>query len=335
MRKCFALFVCSVLLTTFAARAGQVVIRAGNTLPDDHAVNLGFFKFKELVAARSNGEIVIDIFTNGQLGSSDRELLDAAQMNNIGMCSVAGTNVTATAKEFSINDLFFAYDSPEMAWAVFDGPAGRKLLASLERVGLKGLPGMEDGFRNLTNNRRTVLTVDDLRGIKMRVAENPVQIAAWKALGASPTPMAWGELFTAMQQGTLDGQECTVVSIDTMHFYEVQKFMSLTRHNYTSHFSIFSKELWDGLTPAQQTLIEECHAEAVRFQRNLATERTSGLLDKLRALGTLEITELNPEQMATFRERCRDVNEKIIKDRVGADLYDLFMSEIEKFRTEN
>ncbi len=338
MKKPFALLLGLLLLAAaFAtpAFAGQIVIKIGHTLPEDGAIHQGHLKFKELLEARSNGLFSVEVYSSGQLGGSDRELLDATQMNNITMCSVAGTNVASFAKEFSINDMFFAYDSPMMARAVFDGPAGQLMLESMERIGIKGFVGMEDGFRNLTNNRRKVVTVEDLRGIKMRVAENPVQIAAWKALGASPTPMSWGELFTALQQGTLDGQECTISSIDIMHFYEVQKYLSLTYHNYTSHFSMFSKEFFDSLTPEQQTMVVDCHTEARAYQRDLLTKMESNLVEKLRNLGTIEITELTPEQLSDFRAQCQEINDTLVKERSGPELYNLFQTEIANYRKNN
>lgn len=320
------MFLLAVGLSSVAL--AEVKIKIGHGVPENNSMHLGFLKFKELIEAKSNGEFVVDIFPNQQLGG-DRELTEALMMNNVTLTAVSGNNLAPFAKEYFVTDLFFIAPDQAKARAIYDSEAGKKLLSSLEPLGIKGLGNMENGFRNLTNSKREVKTPEDLSGIKMRVPENPVQIAAWKSLGASPTPMAWSELFTALQQGTLDGQESTIESIYTMHFNEVQKFMSITRHHYTPYTVIASKDFYDGLTEAQRAVFDEAISEAIAYQREEAQRLETEYLEKIMQKGNLNVTVLTAEELAAFRGKLGDVNE-MVKERCGAEIFDAFMAEINK-----
>ncbi len=320
------------VIAGFATRAdaATVNIKIGHGVPENTSMHYGFTQFKEMIEARSP-DFKVEIYPNQQLGG-DRELTEALQMNNVSMTAVSGNNLAPFAKEFFVTDLFFIADTHEKAQAIYDSPAAKQLFGYLEPIGIKGLGAFENGFRHLTNSKRPVLFPSDLAGIKMRVPENPVQIAAWKTLGASPTPMAWGELFTALQQGTLDSQESTIESIYSMHFDEVQKYLSLSRHTYTSHVVIASLEFYENeMNDEQRAIFDECVAEAVRLQRIKARELEDDYLEQIRAKGSLEIVEFGEENTAAFRALMDDVN-KIIKERCGADIYDAFTAEIEKHR---
>ncbi len=330
MKKLLSLFLVSSLVFGAAAiGAAELVIKAGHPTPETASLHKGFLKFKELIEAKSGGKIAVEIYPNQQVGG-DREMIESLQMNNLSITSVSGTNVTSFAKQFSITDLFFVFDTHAKARAVYDSAAGKLLFSYLEPIGIKGVGVMENGFRNFTNSKRPVAKVEDLKGIKMRVAENPVQIAAWKALGASPTPMAWGELFTALQQGTLDGQEATIENIGVMHFDEVQKYLSITRHNYTPFVVLASKDFYDRLSAQQRAWFDESMAEAVLYQRDQAKANEDRQLATLKANGKIAITEFGAAELSEFRARCAEINEKMVKERCGPEIYNAFMAEIEK-----
>ncbi len=333
MKKSIKLIAASLLLTAAlglfsVATAGQVKVKIGHGIPENGSMHLGFVKFKELIEAKSKGEFAVEIYPNQQLGG-DRELTEALQLNNVSLTAVSGNNLAPFAKQFFITDLFFIANTHERAQAIYDSPAGKKLLTYLEPIGIKGLGSMENGFRSLTNSKRVVKKPEDLAGIKMRVPENPIQIATWKALGASPTPMAWSELFTALQQGTLDGQECTVENVYIMHFNEVQKYWSMTRHHYTPYTVIASLDFYENLTPGQRKIFDECIAEAIVYQRQQAKRLESEYFEKIKATGTTQVTELTAEELAAFKAKLGDVNQQI-RDRVGAELFDAFMAEVNR-----
>ncbi|MCG8698605.1 MAG: TRAP transporter substrate-binding protein, partial [Bacteroidales bacterium] len=254
------------------------VIKVGHGLPEDTSLGQGFSKFKELVETNSNGSIEVEIYANGLLGG-DRELTESVQLGNVTLTGVSATNLAPFAKEFFVLDSFFMFDSREHAYRVFDGTTGDNLSAALENKNMYGLAFWENGFRHLTNSKRIVAGPDDMRGIKMRVPENPVQIAAWSATGAGPTPMAWGELFTSLQQKVLDGQESTMESIEAMKFYEVQPYISLTGHKYSPFVVIINKEFYDSLSTAEKAIIDSAMKETTAFQRQVAAQREANGLE--------------------------------------------------------
>ena len=329
MKKFAVLFLSALIMVISPAPAqAQVKVKIGHGLPESNSMHLGFLKFKELLEKKGGGEFVVDIYPNQQLGG-DRELTEALMMNNVSLTAVSANNLAPFAKEFFVTDMLFIAPDHAKARAIYDSEAGKKLLSYLEPLGIKGLGNMENGFRCLTNSKRKVSSPSDLKGIKMRVPENPVQIAAWKALGASPTPMSWSEIFTALQQGTLDGQESTIESIYTMHFSEVQDHLSLTKHHYTPYTVIASLDFYNGLTPPQKKIFDEALAEAITFQRNEATRLEDEYLAKIKAGGKAEVTELTAEQLAVFRDKLGDVN-LMVKKRCGDEIYNAFIAEINK-----
>ncbi|MCF7945417.1 MAG: DctP family TRAP transporter solute-binding subunit [Spirochaetia bacterium] len=335
MKKVLFLAICFTILTgmVFAQgndeNGGPITIKAGHGLPEETSLGLGFTKFKELIEESSNGEILVEIYSNGQLGG-DRELTESLQLGNVTMTAVSATNLATFAKEFFVLDSFFMFDSREHVYKVLDGTAGDKMLNALSSKNIAGLGYWENGFRHLTNSKRSVQTPEDMTGIKMRVPENPVQIAAWKSVNAGPTPMAWGELFTALQQKVLDGQECTMENIEKMKFYEVQPFISLTGHKYSPYVVIMNKEFYDGLSESHRTLVDQALEETSTYQRNAAEELEKEGLEVVRKAGNT-ITEVSPEAKAEFRN-LMSTSQSLVKEKAGEDMFTIFLDEVEKNR---
>lgn len=305
----------------FAAKT----IKIGHGVPETAALHKGFLKFKELVESRSNGDLKVEIYPNQQLGG-DRELTEGLQMNNVDITAVSANNLAPFTPAFFVWDLFFLFDTPQDAYSFLDGPAGKKILSYLEPIGIKGLGYMENGFRCLTNSKRVVREIKDFDGIKMRVAENPVQIAAWKALGANPTPMAWGELFTALQQRTLDGQETSVELIYSQRFYEVQKCLTLTRHLYSPFAFIASLDFYNSLSDEHRKIIDDAVAETVPYQRGLAQQMEAEAIEKIRASG-VEVVDVPADMKAEMRSMLSE-SAAMVKERAG-DAYDVVVSGLE------
>lgn len=322
----FALAVFVVFAFVTDAAAAKINIKASHGSPLDSAPDAGWKKFKEVVEARSNGDISVRIYPNNQLGS-DRETTESVQLGNLHMACPSSSILAPFAKEVFVLDLFFLFKDRDMAYRVLDGEPGKKLLATLEKSRLKGLGYMENGFRNLSNSKRAIRTPDDIAGLKIRVMENPLHIAAWKALNANPTPMAFTELFTAMQQGTVDGQENPLELIFVQRFHEIQKHITMTGHVYTPYVVIINKPFFDSLSPEHQALIQEAMNEAIAAQRQKALELDEAARKAIAESGT-EIVDLTAEEHAMFREKLMPIRD-LVRERAGAEFTDMFLKATE------
>ncbi len=280
--------------------------------------------------AKSDGAMKVEIYPNGQLGG-DRELTESAQLGNVDLTAVSATNLAPFAKEFYVLDTFFMFDDRSHVYRVLEGEAGDAMLAPLQEKNLMGLGFWENGFRHLTNSKRPVESPDDMTGIKMRVAENPVQISAWKSVGAGPTPMAWGELFTALQQGTLDGQECTMENIVKMKFYEVQENISMTGHKYSPYVVIMNLDLFNSFTDQEKEWFLSALEEATEYQREVAKKLEVEGLQIVKDAGNT-VVEVTPEAKAEFRSSMMGAVNDLVKEKAGAEMYNLYMEEVEAKR---
>lgn len=310
--------------------SGVKSIKVGHGLPEDTGMGEGFTKFKEVLEEKSDGSMEVEIYPNGQLGG-DRELSESVQLGNVDLTAVSATNLAPFAKEFYVLDTFFMFDDRSHVYRVLEGKAGEEMLAPLKEKNIMGLGFWENGFRHLTNSKRPVETPDDMKGIKMRVAENPVQIAAWKSVGAGPTPMAWGELFTALQQGTLDGQECTMENIVKMKFYEVQENISLTGHKYSPYVVIMNLELFNSFSDQERDWVISALEEATTYQREVAKKLEIEGLQIVKDAGNT-VVEVKPDAKAEFRDSMMGAINEMVKEKAGADMYNLYMEEVETNR---
>lgn len=297
-----------------AAGAQERTVRVGHGVPEDSALHQGFVRFKELVEEKSDGALEVVIFPNQQLGG-DRELIEGLQFDSVDVTAVSATNIAPFASEYFAFDTFFLFEDHAHADRTLDGEAGDRLLSYLEPIGIKGLGYMENGFRSLTNSRGPVESVEDIEGLKIRVAENPVQIAAWEALGANPTPMAWGELFTGLQQKTVDAQETSIELIEAQRFYEAQSDMTISRHTYTPFVVLASLNFWEGLSPEHQTAVQEAMDEAIPHQRELARQKEQEAIETIEEAG-LGVVELDAEAREAMRARLDEAH-AMAEERAG------------------
>lgn len=304
------------------AQAKKRVMKFGHGATEGTAMHVGWMKFKELIENASNGEIVFEVYPNQQIGG-DRELIEATQLGNIAGCSPSTSPVAAFNANFFVFDVPFMFVDRESTYKVLDGAPGKAVLKSCEKYELKGLGFFENGFRNLTNSKRPVHTPADVAGLKLRTMENPLHLTAWRTLGANPTPMAYGELFTALQQKTVDGQENPMELIFQSKFYEVQPYLTKTQHIYTPYVLLMNLDLWNELTPAEQEMFQKCADVAVAHQRKAAVELDKVAEEGIRKGGT-EVLEVTPEARAQFREAAKAVLPEVQK-RVDKDIYALFI----------
>ena len=295
----------------------------------EHPQGQGAKKFGELVEAKSGGKIKVRLFPSGQLGG-DLQTVSAIQGGTIDLTVLNAGLLVGQVKEFGLFDLPFLFESGKEADAVVDGPFGQKLSETLPAKNLVPLGFWELGFRNLTNSRRPVTKLEEIQGLKVRVVQSPLYIDLFNTLGANAVPLPFPELYTALEQKTVDGQENPVTLINTSKFYEVQKHLTLTRHTYNPQIVVFSKRVWDRLDAEEKKLIEDAAQEAKVFQRAFSREQETKALDAVKAAG-MQVVELSAAEIGRIRDKVQPVVKKFsegVNESIVKELY----GEIEKAR---
>ena len=289
-------------------------IKFTNGVNEDHPVGLGVKKMQEVLAAKTGGKMKITAFWGGAAGGD----LPATQA------------LRAVIKELGVFDLPFLFANEKEADAVLDGAAGRYFNAKLEAAGLVNLAYWENGFRNLTNSKRPVTKLEDFDGVKVRVMQNNIFLDTFKTLGTNAVPMAFGEVFTALETKTIDGQENPFVTIETSKFNEVQKYLSVTRHAYTPFLVLYSKKLWDQLNPQEQAVLREAAMEGQKVQRAANRTLNEKSLASLKTKG-MQVNEVNAAEQNRIRAKVASVYDKH-KDSIGADAIKVVQDELRKAR---
>lgn len=296
------------------AEAKKFTLRVGHTLTDDSHYGVGLAKLAELVKQKSNGTIEVQAFGNSKLGN-ERDLIEGVSLGTVEMCLTSTGPLPNFSKAFMVFDLPFIVQDRNKFYPILDGETGQKMLEALGSKGIKGIVFFENGFRNITNSKRPINVPEDLKGLKIRLMENPVHLETFRVLGANPSPMAFGELFTALQQKVMDGQENPLLIIKTSKFYEVQKYLALTGHFYSPAVLMINEKLYKSMTPDQQKALQSAAAEARDFERNFIIENEKKLVDELKSLG-MEVT--TPDK-AVFQKAAAPVYTKFEAD-IGKDL---------------
>ncbi len=280
-------------------------IKFAANAPDGHPAIAGMKKFSELVAAKSGGKIKVNLFLNGVLGS-DQATVSSVKGGTIEM-AVMNTGILASeAKELAIFDFPFLFANEKESDAICDGPIGKKLHAKLEEKGIMGLAYWELGYRQMTNGKRALNKVEDVAGLKLRVIPNPINVAWVKALGANPTPLPFPEVYSALEQGAIDGQENPVSVIAASKFWEVQKHIALTNHQYNPQTVMFSKKVWDTLSATEKKIIDDSAHEATGVQRQQSRAALAANLELLKKNG-MTVTQFPPAEVAKLREKMKPV----------------------------
>jgi tripartite ATP-independent transporter DctP family solute receptor len=288
-----------------AVQAQTRTIKFANQNAKGHPIVLGMEKFAEIVEAKSGGKLKVNVFPGGALGS-DQANVSALQGGTLEMASMNSGIFASIVKDFAVYDFPFLFSSPKEVAAVVDGPVGQQLHAKLEEKGLVGLAYYELGFRQLTNSKRPITKVDDIAGLKLRVIPNPINIDWVNALGANPTPLPFPELYAALEQKAVDGQENPVATIQGAKLYEVQKYMTLTNHQYNPQSVVVSKKFWDTLSAADRKIVQDAAVESAKFQREQSRAAAAGILDALKK-GGMQVSELPPAEMAKLRDKIKPV----------------------------
>jgi tripartite ATP-independent transporter DctP family solute receptor len=283
-------------------------LKMGLQNPKGHPAVMGAEKFAEIVAARSGGKIKVNLFPGGVLGG-DAPTVSALQGGTVEMTVLNSGILASQVKEFAIYDFPFLFANAKEADAIVDGPFGKGLHARLADKGIIGLAYWELGFRDLTNGRRPINKVEDIAGLKLRVIPNPINIDWVKALDANPTPLAFPELYAALEQKAVDGQENPVSVILANKFAEVQKYLTLTHHQYNPQSVIISKKVWDTMSPAEKRIIQDAADEAGKYQRQVSRDQAASTIDQLKKAG-MQVTELPAAEMAKLHLKMKPVIDK-------------------------
>ena len=298
-----AMAVCFVAATVTTSQAK--VYRLGHVVNEKDGFHVAAKKFKELVEKRSHGRIKIQIYPNAQLGD-ERTLLEGLQMGSVDFAVITSGPISNFAPKFAVVDMPFLFKDAKTAYKVLDGPIGKDLLKELEKANLKGLAFAERGFRNLTNNKRLVYKPTDVKGLKIRVMQNPVYVDTFRALGANAVPMAWGDCLTALQQGTIDGQENPINVIYAFKIYETQKYLALTRHTYAPAVIMMGLNLWKQFSPTDQKLLVQCAQDAADYERAWDNGQESRQLSFIKSKGMI----VTKPDIAAFRKAVSPVYDK-------------------------
>jgi tripartite ATP-independent transporter DctP family solute receptor len=306
-------------------------IKVGIGLTADHPQGQAVAKFGELVSQKSDGKIKVKLFAGGLLGN-DVSMVSSLQGGTQEMTIPDTSTLVGIAglKEFGLINLPFALNSSEEADALLDGPWGQKLMAKLPEKGLVGLGFWENGFRQISNNRHPINKAEDISGLKLRVIQNPLFIDTFKALGANALPMPFPEVYTALETGTVDGQENPLATLIASKFYEVQKHTVISNHIYSVWAFLISKKFWDKLSPDEQKILTEAANEATAFERKTIRAFDATALEDIKSKG-IQVTTLSDEETAKLREITKPVSAKFIQEFGEAGAKEM-MAELEKIR---
>jgi tripartite ATP-independent transporter DctP family solute receptor len=304
-----------VAFTCLAADAKKpIILKLGHIQSESDLWQLGAIKFAELVDAKTKGEVQIKIFPNSTIGN-DRDMAEGLQIGSVDFALIAGVlgNFEPTIQ---IMELPYLFKDEAHLRKVMYGPIGDDLLARLLKSSdIRGLAFWERGPRQLTTNK-PVNSLADIKGLKIRVPEIPPIIAAWKAMGTNPTPMAWGEVYTGLQQNVIEAQENPIPYIHAGKIYEVQKFIAITNHKYEYVLIAMSNKAWLKLSANQQKAVKEAAAEATKYENKLVADKSDDLFKDLQARG-MKVTRPDTTEWAKL---ARTVHAQFA-EKYGIDLY--------------
>ena len=294
----------------------------GSTIQDDSASGIALLDyFEPYIEEKSGGRIAVEVQNNSVLGG-DRELYEALQLNTVQASFGPMSTLANFEPNYQVCDFPFLFTTKEQAYEALDGEFGSKLAENLPNVGMRLLAYGENAFRNVSNSSHPIETLDDMKGLKIRVMESPVNIATYEALGCTPTPMAFNELYTGLQQGTVDGQDNGVVLTYTSKLYEVQSYYSFIGQIYAPNAIVVSEAFWQTLPEDLQQVVIDGSVYAMENQRELNTQMEDELLQEMVDQGYLEVNYVEGEALDAFKEATKGVWEQF-KDEIDPEIYEM------------
>jgi tripartite ATP-independent transporter DctP family solute receptor len=304
----------------------QVNIRISVANSLDHPQTLGLGLMKKYVEEKSGGKVTVAIYPNSQLGS-EMESLEQVQNGTLEMATASIAPIATFQDKFAVMDIPFLFADYNQAWAVLDSMTGQTLMSTLEEVKMKGLAWMENGYRHTTNSVKPIKTAADFKGLKIRTMEAPNHMASFSALGANPTPVPYSELYLALSQKVVDGQENPLANIWDLNMYEAQKYVSLTGHIYDTTPLICNLEWFAKLPGNYQRIIEVGALLGQNYSRFVNADREAAIVTALQAKG-MEINSLTPAALDEIKNISQPAVVKAIGDKVDQAFIQSFMDGI-------
>jgi C4-dicarboxylate-binding protein DctP len=312
------MFVLILVTSNFAFAAGEITIKFSHVVAPDTPKGRAAEKFKQLAEQMTKGKVKVEIYPNSQL-YKDREEIEALQSGAVQMLAPSMAKFGPMgAREFELFDLPFIFPNQEVLHRVMDGDAGKKLFAKLDTKGVTGLAFWDNGFKQMSSNKAMHLP-SDMKGLKVRIQSSKVLDAQMKALGANPQVMAFSEVYTALQQGVVDGTENPVSNFYTQKMNEVQKHMTMSNHGYLGYAVIVNKAFWAGLPADVRSELTQAMKEATAFEREIAQKENDDALAKVIAAKTTTVYELTPAERAEWQKVLMPVH-KEFEEGIGKDL---------------
>lgn len=290
----------------------EITLRLGQSKAGNHPVSKGIDKFAELVNEKSNGKVVVETFHDSLLGS-DREVIESAQRGSLELASSSTPNMTSFTNYFTAWDLPYIFESKDEVYKAVDGEPGDIIREEMEHSGFKVIFFPDYGFRQIVNNERPIKLPEDLKGLKIRTTNSKIEQADFNEFGASPTPVAWSEVFTALQQGTVEGEGNSYSLLWDSKHQEVLNYATEVNYNYSSDIVVMNKDIFDSLSKEYQNIIMEAGKEAMVWQRELANEREAEAKQQFIDYG-IEIYEPTPEEMKIWKQAVRPVWDEFVRE---------------------
>jgi len=312
------------------AQFADRTIRVSNGVNAEHPVGNGVAKMTSCLATKSGGKMKLQAFWGGALGG-DLQATQALRSGTQEMVITSTSPLVGILSDLGVFDLPFLFANEKEADSILDGAFGKFISDKMPGVGLVNLSYWENGFRNLTNSKKPVAKVEDFPGLKVRVMQNNIFLDTFKTVGANAVPMAFQEVFPALETKAIDGQENPFVTIDTSKFYEVQKYLSVTRHAYTPFMVLYSKQLYDRLSADEQKALVDCSAEGQKEQRSVSRALSDKSLANLRARG-MAINEISAPEQKRMRDAVKPVYERGAAT-IGKETVDRMQAELAKIRS--
>lgn len=328
LRRALLASAATLAMVGTAAQA-EVAAKVGHAMPETHPQAAAMKKFAELVTANTKGNIKMTAYHSGVLGSDEKQL-QAVQAGTQEFYIGTLAPLSSRVKEVQIWDLPFMFQNQREVYAVLDGASSKEIFKKIEPAGLVGLTWSGMGFRNLSNSKHSVNKVEDITGLKIRVMANPVALETWKTIGANAVPMAFSEVFPALEVKALDGQENPLLHMYSNKMQEVQKFISVTNHVYTPVALVASKKFWDTLSTEDKAAVQKAATEVGLLQRKLLDEGDADVVAKFKAAG-VTMNTVSPAELSRIQDKVKPVVAKFAPI-IGEDFVKGFYAEIDKAR---
>jgi TRAP-type transport system periplasmic protein len=312
-----------------SAQFAERTIRVSNGITQEHPVGNGVAKMTACLTQKSGGKMKLQAFWGNALGG-DLQATQALRSGTLEMVITSSSPLVGIVPELGVFDLPFVFASEAEADKILDGDFGTYISSKMPAANLVNLAWWENGFRNLTNSRKPVTKWEDFAGVKVRVMQNNIFLDTFRTLGANAVPMSFGEVFTALETKAIDGQENPFVTIDTSKLYEVQKFLSVTRHAYTPFMVLYSKPLWDRLSKDEQSALQACAGEGRDEQRKVSRALSDKSLANLKARGMV-VNDIDPRERQRMFDKAKTVYEKH-QGTIGADTVKRMLDNLAQIR---